>query len=296
MEELGQYIKTRENLSLYTETFGNKENEPFLLIAGAGAPCRSWTDSFCQSFAKKDFFVIRFDQRDVGLSSAVDFEKNPYDLEDLASDLIAILDFYGIEKANLIGHSMGGYVAQWLAANSPERVMKMVALSTGPIGEVVDYNFQLSPREKALADGVWKALLANHPTAVFEESIDGFMKVWRLLNGTLPLDEKMAKDYTLDLYFRSHHPVGFHPSYVAVIEKTMSNLKERSSLLAAIKAPTLVIHGKIDSLLMPQVTGIPLALAIAEAELQLIPKMGHMMFNRALEENIASRILFFLKD
>ncbi len=296
MEERGQQIRTRENLSLYAEAFGKKKNEACLFIAGAGAPCRYWTDSFCHSFVKKDFFVIRFDQRDTGLSSAIDFEKNPYDLKDLAADAIDILDFYGIEQAHIISCSMGGYVAQWLAATSPERVKKLVAISTGPIGEVADYNIQLTPHQKALSEGVWKALHANHPTRNFEESIEGYLKVWRLLNGEFALDEKMATDYTRDLYVRSKHPPTFHPSYVAVIEKTVSSLKERSPLLAAIKAFTLVIHGKNDSLLLPQVSGIPLALAIPGAELQLIPKMGHIMFSRALEENIASRILFFFNS
>ncbi len=296
MRALGQEIRTRENLSLYAETFGKKKNDVCLLIAGAGASCRFWTDSFCQSFVKKNFFVIRYDQRDVGLSSVVDFAKKPYDLEDLAADVIDILDYYGVEQANLISCSMGGHVAQWLASTSPERVKKLVAISTGPIGEVADYNFQLSPHQKALSEGVWKALRDNHPTSNFEESIEGFLKVWRLQNGEFPLDVKMATEYTRDLYFRGNITARFHPSYVAVIEKTISSLKERSSLLAKIKAPTLVIHGKADSLLLPQVAGIPLALAIPEAELQLIPKMGHIMFNRALEENIASRILIFLNS
>ncbi|MEI6242973.1 MAG: alpha/beta hydrolase [Chlamydiota bacterium] len=106
----------------------------------------------------------------------------------------------------------------------------------------------------------------------------------------------MAMDYTQDFYFCSHHPAEFHPSYIAIIEKTASSLKERSSLLASIKAPTLVIHGKKDSLLLSRVSGIPLALAIPEAELQLILKMGHMMLNRELEEDIVLRIVFFLNS
>lgn len=296
MEEFVQQIRTRENLSLNVETFGKKKNEACLLIAGAGAPCRFWTDSFCHSLVKNGFFVIRFDQRDVGISSAVDFEKNPYDLEDLAFDVIDILDFYGIEKANVIGHSMGGYVAQWLASTSPDRVKKMAALATQPIGEVADYHLQLTPGQKTLGETVWKALLGNRPTADFEESIPGYMKVWRLLNGTVAFDDKMAMDYTHDLYFRSHHPAVFPQSYVAIIKKTAANLKERQSLLPAIKAPTLVIHGKDDSLMLPHIGGIPLALAIPEAELQLIPGMGHMMFNKALEDDIALRILLFLNS
>ena len=296
MKELGQYIQTRGNLSLYVETFGEKKNEACLLIAGAGATCRFWTDSFCNAFAEKDFFVIRYDQRDVGLSPAIDFKKNPYDLKDLAADAIDVLDFYEIEKTNIISISMGGYVAQWLAATSPERVKNIVAISTGPIGEVPDYNFQLTPHQKALSESVWMQLQNNHPTPNFEESVEGYLKVWRLQNGRVDFDEQMATEYVRDLYFRSHHPAVFHPSYIAIIKKTISLLKERSALLAAIKAPTLVIHGKEDSLLLPQVSGLPLAFAIPDAELQLIPKMGHIMFNKALEENIALRILIFLNS
>ncbi|MBF8263918.1 MAG: Hydrolase 4 protein [Parachlamydiales bacterium] len=295
MKESGQQIITRENLSLNVETIGDPKNEACLLIAGAGAPCHFWTDTFCHYLVKNDFFVIRYDHRDVGLSSAVDYEKNPYELKDLANDAIDILNFFSIDKSHIIGHSMGGYVAQWFAATSPERVKKMVVIATGPIGEVANCDLNLTSSEKTLAEGVWKSLLANTPTSNFHESIDDYMTVWRLLNGTAALDEKMAIDYTRDLYFRSHFPPEFHRSHVAVIEKTNFNLKERSGLFASIQSPTLVIHGKEDNLLLPRITGIPVALAIPDAELQLIPKMGHMMFNQALEKDIASRILHFIK-
>lgn len=296
MKEFNQKIITREKLSLYTETFGKNKNQACVFIAGAGAPCRFWTNSFCEYFMKKDFFIIRFDQRDTGLSSAIDFEKNPYDLDDLAHDIIDILNFYGIEKANIIGHSMGGYVSQWLAANYPNYVNKMAVISTGPIGETVDYNFQLTSQEKALSEKVWKELQGHRPTSNFDESIEGYINVWRLQNGTIDLDKQMAINYTKDLYFRSKHPPIFHPSFIAVINKTIANLKNRSSLLSAIKIPSLVIHGKKDTLLMPQVNGIPLALAIDNAELQLIPKMGHMMFNKELELTIAKRIIDFFNQ
>lgn len=287
-------IKTRENLSLYTEAIGNKKNKACLLIAGAGASCRFWTDSFCQSLQENGFFVIRYDHRDVGLSSSVDFTEKPYDLEDLALDVLDILDFYQMESSHIIAHSMGGFVAQWLAATSPQRVAKMVILASGPIGKVLNYQFELSPSQKDLNDDVWRICRSNHPSKDFDESIEGFLTIWRLLNGTYDLDEKMARNYTRDLYDRSNHLPGFHPSFVAVIEKTLALLGERSSLLTAIKAPTLVIHGKEDLLLMPQITGIPLAMGISDAELQLIPKMGHMLFNQELEESLESRILTFL--
>ena len=119
------------DVTLWTESFGDSSKPAMLLVAGAGAPCRFWHDSFCQKLTQY-FFVIRYDHRDTGFSTGFDYEKKPYTLNDLADDALNVLDSYGIKKAHIVGHSMGGYLAQLLALDFPKnlRVVMIVVSVT----------------------------------------------------------------------------------------------------------------------------------------------------------------------
>ncbi len=110
------YIKSGK-YEIYTEYFGNIKNIPILLISGAMAPGRFYNDVFCNILVHEGYFVIRYDHRDIGLSSAIDYIKEPYSLYDLALDAINIIDFYKLSKVHVIGHSMGGGIAQLMAIN-----------------------------------------------------------------------------------------------------------------------------------------------------------------------------------
>ncbi len=102
-------------LSLHTESFGNQCHHVIVLISGAGATARFWSNDFCEQIVEAGYYVIRFDHRDQGLSSAVNYEHYPYTVKELAGDVIAILDAYHIQQAHIVGHSMGGTIAQLLA-------------------------------------------------------------------------------------------------------------------------------------------------------------------------------------
>ncbi len=105
-----KYISIENDLKLYVETFGEQGNETCLFISGAGANSSFWTDHLCDSLVKNGFFVIKYDHRDFGYSSKIDWDKNPYDFMQLANDALTILDSLNIEKAHAIGHSMGGFI------------------------------------------------------------------------------------------------------------------------------------------------------------------------------------------
>jgi pimeloyl-ACP methyl ester carboxylesterase len=147
-----------------------------------------WTDPFCNTLMREGYYVIRFDHRDSGLSSAVDFEKEPYSVVNLAEDVIAILNALCIKKAHIVGHSMGGTIAQLLAISHPDRCISCTSISVSVLGVPV------VPSKEVMA-----VLLENKPTQNFEESFDGFMKSWSILNGEFPLDFEMAKEYTKEL-------------------------------------------------------------------------------------------------
>ena len=111
------------------------------------ATCRFWTDAFCKFLASRGFFVIRYDHRDSGESSAVE---QPYELIDLARDAVGILDGYGIEQAHFVGHSMGGFIVQAIALEFPKRTLSICAISAGPISASKETDATLSPQEEEI--------------------------------------------------------------------------------------------------------------------------------------------------
>jgi esterase len=271
---LSRYVQS-QGLKLLCEAIGNPSNPSVLLICGAGAHAHFWTDPFCNTLVRKGYQVIRFDHRDSGLSSAVNFEKDPYTVADLAEDALAILDAFQIKKAHVVGHSMGGEIAQLLAISHPDRLLSFTSISVATVGE------KTSPSKE-----IMKTLLENKPTQNFEESLEGFMHSWRLLNGDLPLDEEMAKAYTKELYTRSRHPVGVAWNHI----RCQEGLPDLSSGLKKVTVPGLFLHGEKD-VLIPAEGAIRTANASPSSTLTIIPKMGHMMFHQGVQQQIAKALL-----
>ena len=191
-------VSTSSDLEIYTESFGTQKKPAILLIAGAMAPARFWTDEFCQQLADAGYCVIRYDHRDMGLSSAVDYTQNPYTVDDLAQDAIAVLDAYNIQKADIIGHSMGSIIAQLMALDYPTRVSRITLISS-PLLVAVQPNAQ----EQEILDATWQVLMKNKPTKNYTESVDGFMQSYEYLHGDIPIDTDVAKAYIKDMYERS---------------------------------------------------------------------------------------------
>ncbi|MBD3232084.1 alpha/beta fold hydrolase [Candidatus Dependentiae bacterium] len=291
--KIEKHIKSGD-IQICTQTFGDQKNPSVLLIAGAMAPALFWTDEFCKKISDAGYFVIRYDHRDMGLSSSIDYEKNPYTLTDLEKDAIAILDIYKIKKAHFVGHSMGGMIVQLLALNYSNRCQSITSISDGLLS-----NVSLSKKEKEILEKTWKVLLENKPTMNFEESISGFLKSYRYLNGTLAFDEKMATEYIKDMYQRSKHMYKTEEGQIKSFQiphnhvKAQENIKITKEDLQKIKIPTLIIHGQEDYIMLP-VNAQQTAQTIPSSTLKIIPGMGHMIFNRDLENKISKLIIEFI--
>lgn len=279
-------IPGTDGVTLWTEHFGDESKPALLLIAGSGASCRFWHDSFCKELAKQ-FFVIRYDHRDCGFSSAVDFMKNPYTLEHLMYDSLAVLEGYHIASAHVVGHSMGGYIAQMMAMDFPSRVRSVTSISAGSFTSIDP----APDDEKKLLSRTQEVMNSNRFTQDYEESVDGFLMVYRHLHGTIPLDEQMARTYVKDLYQRSNHPVGQADKHVSALQASLT--QDKTLMLKNIEPPMLIIHGALDPL-QPLRYAQKAADAIGDAHMKIIPDMGHMIFDEDLFGEIADIISQFI--
>lgn len=253
---------------------GPIDGDPLLLIMGLGAQLIAWPIEFVEILADEGFRVIRFDNRDSGLSTktigkppeALDLlakalngeeVESFYSLSDMANDAVALLDFLGYESAHIVGVSMGGMIAQTLAIEHPK-----CARSLTSIGSVTGAPELFTPTEEAL-----EAIIGDTPETR-EEIIRANVIGSRALAGPL-WDEEYATLLAERNYDRSFFPegVGFQIGAIA-----MSG--DRTTRLTALKLPTLVIHGSVDPLL-PIHCGVATAEAIPDSELLIYDDMGH---------------------
>ncbi len=264
------------NIKIEYETIGNPNSKPLLLIAGLGSQLLAWSNELCESLINSGFYVIRFDNRDVGLSTKLedfglpDFveintaygrggtPKVSYTLEDMANDAIGVLDTINIDKAHICGASMGGMIAQILAYKYPSRVQSLtVIMSTTGNPEL--------PQGKPEIMAQFFAPVPSEREAYIEESI----KRDKLIYGTFPYDETLGRDYRTKEYDRSYYPEGVARQLAAMA--VPGNLKP---YLNTIKAPTLVIHGSEDPFNSVE-AGKDIASLIPRAELLILKGMGH---------------------
>jgi pimeloyl-ACP methyl ester carboxylesterase len=254
------------------ETFGEPGGAPLLLIMGLGAQMISWDEKFCSRLAGRGFHVIRYDNRDSGLSTKIESAGEPdlmaalsgnpspaYRLDDLAADAVGVLDGLGIGAAHLVGASMGGFIAQLVAINHPDRVLSLTSIMSGPGGldgvppqpEGAEVLMALPPptREARIQHGVWVRRVLTGPGDPFD------------------LDSETARAERA--YDRSYYPVGAGRQLVAIL--AASGRLER---LNDVKVPTLVIHGT-DDVLVPVDNGRRVAAAVPGARLIEFEGMGH---------------------
>ena len=274
-----KYISIGNDFNLYVETFGEPDKEACLFISGAGANSSFWTDNLCNSLVKNEFFGIKYDHRDFGYSSKIDWDKNPYDFMQLAEDALTILDSLNVKNAHVIGHSMGGFIVQLLAIHFPERVISITSISSSTN----------SPSVPMPPDKTWEVYLSNKPQGNFENDLNGFLKVWKYLNGTAKFDKELAIEYTKNLYERQKIDGALGASHVQAQE----TLTDRTEELQIINIPTLVMHGEEDYA-VDKFGGIQTAESIKNAELVLIPKMGHIPFNYKILARFEDEIIKFL--
>jgi pimeloyl-ACP methyl ester carboxylesterase len=261
------------DVELVYDTFGDPSSPPMLLIMGLGAQMIRWDDAFCKAIASQGRWVIRFDNRDIGLStkfdeagipnvmSLIQGQKTdvPYKLKDMADDAVGLLDALGIEAADVVGVSMGGMIAQTIAIHYPERVRTLTSImsSTG--------NPEL-PQSKPEAMEV----LLEPPVSNRNDYITNQLKAAKVLHGPVyPLNEEYVRDYAERSYDRCYHPQGLPRQLGAILVSG-----SRNEALANVKIPTLVIHGNVDPL-VPVEGGKDTAKSIPDAKLLIIEGMGH---------------------
>lgn len=287
------HIVKSGGIELYTEHCGKQSDPAILLVAGAMAPAHEWPDEFCAQLAAKHYFVIRYDHRDMGLSSAVDYIKHPYTINDLAKDAIEILDSYSIKKAHIVGHSMGGGIAQLLALDYPDRVQSITLISSSVLA-----NPELNTQEKASLEHTWHIMMKNKPTTQYSESVNGFLESYTYLHGTIPMDTEMTRNYIRDMYERTRpEHLAWFAKFSAGIEplhnhvKAQQDIKDRTHNLHTIACPVLVIHGQEDCLSFPRTIKEYCVRMIPQVKFHIIPGMGHMILNKELFVRIKNLIV-----
>jgi pimeloyl-ACP methyl ester carboxylesterase len=265
--------KARANgIDIEYEEFGDPKAAPLLLVTGLGAQMISWDDAFCKQLSASDFHVIRFDNRDSGLSTRMDAAGPPdiaaalsgdlrpaYTLDDMAADAAGLLDALGIEAAHIVGASMGGFISQLIAINHPGRALSLTSIMSGPSrGEGV------SPTPEG------SALLFREAPSNPEESIEMAMSGRRLLVGSGdPFDEAFERAKATRAVQRAYYPVGTGRQLLAILAA-----EPRLERLQGVRVPTLVIHGK-DDILVPIENGRMVAAAVPGARILELDGMGH---------------------
>ncbi|WP_408891982.1 alpha/beta fold hydrolase [Paenibacillus taichungensis] len=267
-------------IDLAYDSYGNEKDETILLIAGLGTQMIRWTVPFCEMLAARGFRVIRFDNRDTGLSThfshyaTLDFEALaktlmsgqrpdiPYTLNDMSDDTIGLIDALGIQKAHVVGRSMGGMIAQLVASRYPERILSLTSImsTTG--------NPELPPT----SPDVMALMTRPAPNPMEDEAgyLAHSVAFARRIAGTgYPFDENEYHSIIREEVQRAYDPgsVGRQIAAIAVSG-------DRRPQLAKVNVPSLVIHGVEDPMFVPA-CGKDTAHAISGAEFMLLEGMGH---------------------
>lgn len=258
-------------LELEYDAFGKPSDPAMLLIMGLGTQMIAWPEPFCQALAGKGFHVIRYDNRDIGLSTYLDHLPQPrnldfvtrrvrpaYTLDDMAADAAGLLDALGIARAHIVGASMGGMIAQLVAINHPERVLSLASIMSAVGGRET-----VAPSLRVLG----RLLLPTPKTR--EGRIRRQLDTARLLAGGHPIDEERAREFAAAGIDRAYHPAGMRRQLAA-----SATAPSRRAELARLRVPALVIHG-VDDPLVPLENGRRTAAAIPGARLLEVEGMGH---------------------
>ncbi|WP_157246775.1 alpha/beta fold hydrolase [Nonomuraea typhae] len=270
---------------LWCETLGDPGDPAILLVMGLGAQGTAWPDDFCEMLRAGGRYVIRYDNRDTGLSERVDYAARPYTLTDLADDAAGLLDGLGVEAAHLVGASMGGMIAQEIALEHPGRVRTLTAvMSTAAALDPETSAFQGSERDPRLL--AWDARQAADPPVTADEHIQARVDLARIVTGSLsPFDEPATRRIIARDVARAGDLAHTMRNHVLAVTAS----RDRSGLVGSIKAPALVIHGTEDPM-APFEQGRALAAAIPGSVFMPIEGMGHTLPAPALAR-IAAAIL-----
>lgn len=265
-------------ITLEVQLDGPPEGEPLLLIMGLGMQLVAWPQALVDDFARRGFRVIRLDNRDVGLSQTFDHlglpnlglaalryllrlpVRAPYRMADMAADALGVLDALGLPQAHVAGASMGGMIAQHLAAGHPQRVKSLgLVMTTTGARHLPQPNFR-----------VRKLLMTPPRSAAEEDVVERLVQMLQLIGSpAYPPEPALLRQQLTLAVRRGHRPAGTARQLLAVVADG-----DRTPLVRRIQAPTCVLHGAADPLI-PAAAGRELAHLIPNSELQVIDGMGH---------------------
>jgi pimeloyl-ACP methyl ester carboxylesterase len=262
-------------IELEFDTFGSPDGRPLLLIQGLSAQMLLWYEEFCELLADRGHYVVRFDNRDIGLSTKLDaagtpnipllFAKSqlgfkvttPYTLTDMALDAVGLLDALGLRSAHVCGSSLGARVAHLIAIGHRERIRSLTSMmsSTG--------NPKLPPPH-----GKVTAMLARAPAYARDQVIDSAVELQKVVTAG-DWDESAVRALTARAYDRCHHPAGIVRQLAAMLVEP-----SRVDELRKVSIPALVVHGQQDPM-VPVEGGHDTHVCLAGSELLVLDGMGH---------------------
>ncbi len=264
-------------ITLAYETFGEATHPPLVLIMGLGAQMLVWPEAFCRRLAERGYYVVRFDNRDVGLSSKVEAPAGclwrgllrrcagrpatpVYELDAMAGDTLALMDHLGLASAHIVGASMGGMIAQVMAADHPDRVRSLTALMSSAG----------TPRLGRPSIRFLARLLASCWTSPGSDPLEGKVRALGLIGSrSFPTDPAIVRQRVARARARSSDDSGAGRQLLAILASG-----DRSDRLRRIRAPALVLHGDEDPLI-PEAVGRDLAQRIPGARFERLSGMGH---------------------
>lgn len=267
------------------ETFGEPDRPAILLVMGLGAQMIAWPDEMCAVLADAGHHVIRFDNRDAGLSTHLDApmptkrelllrRDPPYTVATMADDALGLLDHLGVRHAHVVGASMGGFISQTIAVAQPDRVLSLSLLMTSTGSRRVGL---ASPK-------VVHRMATRTPAASRQEAVEDVVELYRLIGSPKHLDEDLVRELAGRAYDRSYDPAGTQRQLAAVLAQP-----NRTRDLRRIAVPSLVVHGLDDPLVAPS-GGLAIAKAIPGATFIGHSGMGHDL-PRTLWRSLAADIL-----
>jgi pimeloyl-ACP methyl ester carboxylesterase len=260
-------------LKIAYETFGSPTDPPLLMIMGLGTQMIAWPDQLCEDIAGRGYHVVRFDNRDVGLSTHLDGvrapkladlllkrQEPPYKVSDLAADAVALLDALGVDSAHVVGASMGGFIAQMVAGRYPDRVRSLTLIMTSTGARAVGY-----PKPQ-----VFLRLLRRRVVNDRNAAMDAVLETFAIIGSKgYAFDEEYLRDLAGRSYDRAYDPAGYLRQLAACLAQG-----NRTRHLRKLDVPTLVMHGLNDPLVNVS-GGKALATAIPGAEFIAFQGMGH---------------------
>ena len=265
-------------LRLEVEDHGSPQGEPLLLVMGLGMQLLGWHEDLVALLVARGFRVIRFDNRDIGLSQGFDHAgvpnlaidslryafglrvKSPYTLADMAADAIGILDALGVASAHVCGASMGGMIAQRMAAMAPQRLKSLTLMMTSSGARRLP-----GPTLK-----VRSAMIARPPSQTVEGIVEHYVRLYGLIGSpAYPSPPAYLRDRFTTSVKRAYRPAGTARQMVAIAADG-----DRTPILSSIRVPTRIIHGHADPL-VPVPAGHDLKAKIDGAQIDVIEGMGH---------------------